>query len=411
MHGGQHAVADAERLVEHLGDGGQAVRRARRVGDDVVALGVVGGFEVDPQRDGDVGLLGRRGDDDLLRARLEMLGGPGAVAEAPGGFDDHVGADVAPRQRGGSLSANTGISAAVDADGAVEHLDCAREGPVDRVVAQQVREHLDVHHVIDADPLEVGALLVRRSERRASGAAEAVDADSCVHAHSVGDASRVGIPRDHVSASVVPTRVPRLRRSRGDGARDRDRHRAPRRLDRARAARDDRGCVAAARLPRVAVRDVALVPLLQRGGEPRRGRPQRRGAARRAGADRAAGGHGRRARHVLPRDAGPCGGRLRGGRRLAWTRDRDGAARPPRAGRPLATASARSPRRSCRRTTACSGCSTTPASRCPRIDPREKCISSSRRRCRRERDGASRRASATRASRRSRTSCARPPWR
>ena len=161
---GHHAVADAERLVEHLGHGGQAVGRARRVGDDVVALGVVVALEVDPQRDGDVGLLGRRGDDHLARARLEVLGGSGAVAEQPGRLDDDVGADVAPRQRSGIRLGEDRDLAVVDADGAVEHLDLARERPVDRVVAQQVREHLDVHHVVDADPLEVGALLVGRSE-------------------------------------------------------------------------------------------------------------------------------------------------------------------------------------------------------------------------------------------------------
>ena len=205
VHRGQHAVADAERLVEHLGDGRQAVGRARRVGDDVVALRVVVGLEVDPQRDGEVGLLGRRGDDHLLRARLEVLGRSGAVAEQPGGLDDDLGADVAPWQRSGIRLGEDRDLPVVDADGAVEHLDLARERPVDRIVAQQVREHLDVHHVVDADPLDVGALLVSRSERRAADAAESVDANSCVHACTLGDARSVGIPSDHVSASVVPT--------------------------------------------------------------------------------------------------------------------------------------------------------------------------------------------------------------
>ena len=45
------AVADADRLVQHLGDGRQAVGGARRVADDVVALGVVHLLEVHADHD------------------------------------------------------------------------------------------------------------------------------------------------------------------------------------------------------------------------------------------------------------------------------------------------------------------------------------------------------------------------
>ena len=44
---------------------------------------------------------------------------------------------------------------------------------------QEVRQHLDVHDVVDADPLEGGALLMGRAEHRSAGAAEAVDSDAC----------------------------------------------------------------------------------------------------------------------------------------------------------------------------------------------------------------------------------------
>ena len=50
--------------------------------------------------------------------------------------------------------------------------------------------------------------------------------------------------------------------------------------------------------------------------------------------------------------------------------------------------STRSPRPSCRGTTGCCGCSTTPASRSPPAGPRERSRSSSRRRCRGTRGGA-----------------------
>jgi hypothetical protein len=83
--------------LSDLGERREAVRRARRVRDDVVLLGVVL-VEVDAQADRDVLALGRRGDDDLLRAAVEVLGGVLAVGEATGRLDDHVDAEVAPRQ-------------------------------------------------------------------------------------------------------------------------------------------------------------------------------------------------------------------------------------------------------------------------------------------------------------------------
>ena len=88
---------------------------------------------------------------------LEVLGRARAVAEEPGGLDHDLGADVAPRKRGRVRLGEHRDLAAVDAERPVEHLDGAGERPVDRVVAQQVREHLDVHHIVDAGPLDRGA--------------------------------------------------------------------------------------------------------------------------------------------------------------------------------------------------------------------------------------------------------------
>ena len=91
------AVLDADGLVGDLRERREAVRRARRVGDDVVLVGVVL-VEVDAEADRDVLALGRRGDDDLLRAAVEVLGGVLAVGEEAGRLDDDVDAEVAPRQ-------------------------------------------------------------------------------------------------------------------------------------------------------------------------------------------------------------------------------------------------------------------------------------------------------------------------
>ena len=95
---GHDPALDPDRVVEHLGHRRQAVGRARGVGDHVVLLRVVG-VVVDAQRERHVRLGGRRGDDHLLGAGVEVLGGVVALGEEAGRLDHHVGADVGPGQR------------------------------------------------------------------------------------------------------------------------------------------------------------------------------------------------------------------------------------------------------------------------------------------------------------------------
>ena len=54
---------------------------------------------VDAHHDGDVLVLGRRRDDDLLGAAVDVRPGLGRVGEQAGRLDDDVDAEVAPRQR------------------------------------------------------------------------------------------------------------------------------------------------------------------------------------------------------------------------------------------------------------------------------------------------------------------------
>jgi hypothetical protein len=91
--------------VEDLDDGGQAVRRARGVGDDVV-LGRIVGLLVDAQDDGDVRVGGRRGDDDLRGAALlDVLDDVRALGVLAGRLDD--GRIPGPSRACRSLSART----------------------------------------------------------------------------------------------------------------------------------------------------------------------------------------------------------------------------------------------------------------------------------------------------------------
>ena len=80
-----------------------------------------------PRHDGDVGALGGRRDDDLLGAGLEVLGGGGALGEAPGGLDDDVGAELAPRQLGGVGLGGDADALAVDDEGVLFDLHGPRD--------------------------------------------------------------------------------------------------------------------------------------------------------------------------------------------------------------------------------------------------------------------------------------------
>ena len=93
------AALDPVRLVQDLRDRRDAVRRAGGVRDDVMLLGVVLAV-VDAEDDREVRIGRRGGDDDLLRARLQVLLGVGAVREQTGRLDRDVDAEVAPRQVG-----------------------------------------------------------------------------------------------------------------------------------------------------------------------------------------------------------------------------------------------------------------------------------------------------------------------
>ena len=53
---------------------------------------------VDAHHDREVLVLGRRRDDDLLRAAVDVRPGLGGVGEEAGRLDDDVGAELLPRQ-------------------------------------------------------------------------------------------------------------------------------------------------------------------------------------------------------------------------------------------------------------------------------------------------------------------------
>ncbi len=141
----------------------------------MVLLGVVG-LVVDAHDDGDVLVLGRGRDQDLLGAGRQVLGGVVALGEDAGGLDDDVGAQVAPREGGRVALGHRLEGPATHRDGVGGVADLLLEAAQDAVVLQQVRQGRVVGQVVDTDDLDVRALLKERAEVVATDAAKAVDA-------------------------------------------------------------------------------------------------------------------------------------------------------------------------------------------------------------------------------------------
>ena len=90
-------LLDAERLMQHLRQRRKAIGRARCVGNDLMPGRIVGRL-VDAEHERDVRSLGRRRDDDLLRARRDVLRRRVTAREEPGRFEHDVDAEILPRQ-------------------------------------------------------------------------------------------------------------------------------------------------------------------------------------------------------------------------------------------------------------------------------------------------------------------------
>ena len=95
VDGRDDAVPDADALVDHLDDRGQAVRRAGSGGQQVVLVGPVE-VVVDAHDDVERPFLHRGGDDDLAHAAPEVGGQRLRRAELAGAFQDDVDAQVLP---------------------------------------------------------------------------------------------------------------------------------------------------------------------------------------------------------------------------------------------------------------------------------------------------------------------------
>src|SRR5262249_13194277 len=136
---------------------------------------------VDAHADREVGVAGRRRDDDALGTALEVGGGLVARSEEAGGLDDDVDAVVAPWDLGRLALFELLDVAPVDREAVGGVLDLVRDCAADGVVLEQERHRLGVAEgVVDRDQFDI-RLLAAGEDRPSEGpadAAEAVDADA-----------------------------------------------------------------------------------------------------------------------------------------------------------------------------------------------------------------------------------------
>jgi hypothetical protein len=177
-------------------------------------LGRIVGGVIHAIGDGVIGVLRRRGDNHLLRARLEVLTGLGAIGEEAAALEHQVDPERLPGQLGG-------IALGQHLDGACAHLEAAvlrlhvvGERAVHGVVLQEVGQGLRVRDVVDRDEVEL-RLAECRAEYVAADTSETVDADTDRHAWNLAflgapDAGRSRIERERIPSTSPEGKAKRI---------------------------------------------------------------------------------------------------------------------------------------------------------------------------------------------------------
>ena len=172
VDGGHQTALNAPLVVEHLGDGCQAVGGARSVADDGLA-GVA--LAVDAMHKHRRVVFGRRRHDDFLRAGIDVLLRGFFGQEQAGGFDDDVSADFVPLQVSRVALLRQADFFAVDDEHVALDRHGALEAAMHRVVLQHVRQVVRLQQVVDAHDFDVAEVLHRSAKHHAADTAKAVD--------------------------------------------------------------------------------------------------------------------------------------------------------------------------------------------------------------------------------------------
>jgi hypothetical protein len=159
------------------------VHEALEMRDDPVAGGIIG-IVVHAQDQGHVRVRGRCRDDHPLGTGGEVLGRVVPLSEQPRGLHGDLSPQTLPgKLRRISLGEHRGALSGHHEIVAVD-LDRVRIGTVNRVVLEQMGEGLRIHHVVDADDLDIP--VAHRAEGEATDTTEPVDSDLDGHSFLPG---------------------------------------------------------------------------------------------------------------------------------------------------------------------------------------------------------------------------------
>src|SRR6266550_2325033 len=176
----EEAFLDSEFVIEDFGDRRQAVRRARRVRDDVVLLRIEF-LLVDPEHDRLVLVLRGGRDDDVLRPGVEVRLRFCRIGEETCRLHDDVDLELFPWQLGRVALLEHPDLAAVDDERIPCRRDLALIFAVVRVVLEEVRVHLRIREVVEGDDLHLGMPLERGLQELTADTAEPVYRDASFH--------------------------------------------------------------------------------------------------------------------------------------------------------------------------------------------------------------------------------------
>ena len=178
VHGGHQTVGNAEVVVQHLGDGSQAVGGAAGVGDKLHIRGI--GVLVDAHDEHGGVVLGGGGHHHMLGTGGDVAGSLLLGQEQTGGFDDVLGAHLGPGQVGGVTLGKHGDGSAVDDDGVLGAADLAGELAVHGVIFQHIGQIVSGTQIVDAHDLDLGVVHAAAHDHTAD-TAETIDTDFDAH--------------------------------------------------------------------------------------------------------------------------------------------------------------------------------------------------------------------------------------
>ena len=160
--------------MQDLGDGGEAVGGAARVGDELHIAGIVLMVHAHDEHRGVV--LARRGHDDLLCAGGDVAGSLFLRQEQAGGLDDILRAELAPLQVRGVSLAEHGNDLTVDDQRVLAAFDVSLAAAVHRIVLEHIGKIIGRAQIVDADHVDLG-MLEAGTEHHTADTAKAVDTD------------------------------------------------------------------------------------------------------------------------------------------------------------------------------------------------------------------------------------------